>query len=765
MVIEVVIGRCTIGKLAVHVGLGYKVHALQASQSNRRTQDFNCYVLRARGRFVTGSVQDQPIGYLPHLDGLRAIAILAVLAYHFDNSLLPGGFAGVDLFFVLSGFIVSASIGHAQNKGLLSFALYFYARRFIRIAPALIVCMLATTLATAIFLPSLWPLSDANSRTGLLALVGFSNVELVRAGRDYFSPLAEFNPYTHTWSLGVEEQFYLLFPFLFFMWTYSRFRSLSIAGFAVGLLISIVWSAFLVASDGNSAFYLTQSRLWELAVGVLVYQGMASVGCFSGCSRRPLSPIYVAAGTVASAGAVALGFVAGGLSTVPLPGSLPVVAGTAGLLYLLHDQSPRAMAVRILANPALRFLGRVSYSLYLWHWPVLVLFRWTVGLERPQLQLAALALIAALTLASYYLVEQPIRRMRLVQLAPRYAVVLSGLCAIALSWQVAKKINAQQPNLSISTLTRNAPDWYYGVGPSTSPSAPGCELRAVREPIGEGEVFTLTRTSCPVAAKPLLFVIGDLHAQAFRALLHRYALDSGASVVLYNLPGCSLVSLQHAHGYSLGLQRPREYTLQPSSEYTDRCRAMTKLMVADLAGRLKPGDIVFLASLRMPRLVSNWTTPLFPFPEKLVTDLHFSERAAKERESAVDAAAGLIAKLETKGARVILNAPTPVFRAPAFRCAESYNRSNPICRHGLTISKDEIERLRKPVLDAIGRLAARAPRTVIWDPLPVLCPGADCSALRDGRPLFFDGDHLSGYGNMVLLPAFRAVVDRLIDEG
>ena len=134
--------------------------------------------------------------YLPHIDGLRAIAVLAVIVFHMNPHLLPGGFVGVDIFFVISGYVVSRSVSHLGPVSLWNFVTEFYARRMIRIAPALCVCLLVTTLATVFFVPYAW-LSATTQRTGMAAFFGLSNFVLADTAGDYFAPRAELNTFTH----------------------------------------------------------------------------------------------------------------------------------------------------------------------------------------------------------------------------------------------------------------------------------------------------------------------------------------------------------------------------------------------------------------------------------------------------------------------------------------------------------------------------------------------------------------------------------------
>ena len=673
--------------------------------------------------------------YLPHVDGLRAIAILSVMIYHLNPAWLPGGFSGVDIFFVMSGFIVSASVGSIERTGLPKFIAFFYARRFLRIGPALIASLLATCLATALLIPSAW-MSRAHQETGLYAFFGLSTFILARTSNDYFSPIAEFNPYTHTWSLGVEEQFYVLFPLMFFAWLRPGKRRVAAGVFVAALLASLGCSAWLGQTDRTAAFYMIASRFWQLAAGVLLYQFMALSGRRFDAAEPP-APRWHAAGALFSLLLAGYGFCASRPDAFPFPGAIPSVLGALGLLFFLHGENRRNPLMRLLASRPMLFTGRISYSLYLWHWPVFVLFRWTTGTDTPPFQAAALLLSFALAAASFHWVETPLRYLPALRRAPRHAVVGLGLAAIGASAWLATQINAAQPSLSVSTVTRHAGDWYPDAAEAVV-AQPGCELEAAGAPMGTaaGHVVTFTRKGCerPVTA-PRVFAIGDSPTIAYIALFKSYVLETGAPVTVYNNGGCPFLCFL------------------PAREDSENCKVNAKAALDDMLGRIAPGDVVFLASLRIPRFADQWIR----FPDEEVREALFSERAAEGRAKAVAEAGEILRRLQARGARIVFEAPKPIFRSPPFRCAESVNRTNPACRDGTDIDRAELEALRKPALDAYRSLSGAAPGIRVWDPLPTLCPaGTRCSAFLDGRPLFFDADHVSAHGNRLLLPSFRA---------
>jgi peptidoglycan/LPS O-acetylase OafA/YrhL len=680
-------------------------------------------------------------GYVPHIDGLRAIAVLAVIVFHLDPAWLPGGFTGVDVFFVISGFVVSASVHRLPPLSLGGSMLRFYARRIRRIAPALVACLLATAVASVLFIPESW-LSEASDKTGLMAFFGFSNWVLAVIGNDYFAPKAEFNPYTHTWSLGVEEQFYLLFPFLFLAWARgTRGRWLSLGLFALVSAASLLHAAMLGLRDvpPSWAFYATTTRLWQLGVGVLLFQLLHVRGTPEALPLRSLARNRWVFSLLATLSLALLGWAlwTARAGHSPWPDGLLPVFATAGVLWSLHHH-PRAWLGRLLASAPMRRIGLLSYSLYLWHWPVFVLMRWTMGLETPLQMGLAMVLVGVLSWLSWRWVEQPFRGPLVPRLTP-LRWVATGAAVLVVAGVVQFGLYREARWVSFSTVTRHPADWYAN-GKTVAGDYPDCALETGKHRFEGGSARTYARGRCsrpvPPGAPARVFVAGDSHAMAYMELLQRLALETGADVSLYGRGGCPQVSLQKWRGAGAG------------------CQQFDAAVFADIAQRAQSGDVVVLVSLRVPRLSDQFV--LFDAEAQLAGEL--TPEAAAGRAAEVAEAIEQWKPLAERGVRIVMEAPKPVLPAPPYRCSDVFNARNEVCRNGLDSTRADMDALRAPMLGSLQQVVDGLPGAVLWDPLPVLCDAILCPSQRMGRPLYFDGDHVSAYGNRVLLPSLQQVL-------
>ncbi len=356
--------------------------------------------------------------YRPDIDGLRAVAVLAVLLFHCGVPGFPGGFVGVDVFFVISGFLITGQIAADIDAGRMSIA-RFYDRRIRRIVPALFVTLVLTAAASAaLLLPSYLV---AMSSALVSAAASVSNIYFWRMAGDYFAPTTAFQPLLHTWSLSVEEQFYLFIPVLMMVGA-RPLRGRWVLLFAPLCLASFALSVFATSAAPVPNFYLLPTRAWEFGLGALV-----ATTQLPAITRRWMAEAVAAAALVLLLLPVFLFDQA-----TPFPGlnALWPCLGTALLIHVGRTARPTVTVV-LGARPCVA-VGLISYSLYLVHWPIVSLLRYRAVAPLDGAQIVAV-LVASFVLATllWRFVEQPFRRPAAA--LTRRRVLAGGLGAIALA--------------------------------------------------------------------------------------------------------------------------------------------------------------------------------------------------------------------------------------------------------------------------------------------------------------------------------------------
>lgn len=346
------------------------------------------------------------------IDGLRAIAVAPVVLYHADFGLFPGGFLGVDVFFVVSGFLITTILSEELTNERFSL-LAFYQRRIVRILPALLTMVGIISVIAALYLLPLELLALGRS---MIAVSVFASNVYFWLKLDYFGGAAEAQPLLNTWSLAVEEQFYLVFPVLLFL-VHRYFQKWIKVGFFSGLLAALVIGIWLVQAGPGFAFYGLPARIWELGIGAVV-----AVRVFPALGQK-MSSFASTIGLIAIVSAMLL--ITDGAHS-PLPAAIIPCLG-AGLLLAYGQEGPTA---RLLGLFPLRAIGLISYSLYLWHWPIFSLYRITHGFSLPfgvAIGLIALALMVATI--SFVGIERPLNRRR--NSFSRKQVYAAALCGTA----------------------------------------------------------------------------------------------------------------------------------------------------------------------------------------------------------------------------------------------------------------------------------------------------------------------------------------------
>lgn len=342
--------------------------------------------------------------FRPDIEGLRAIAVLSVMVYHVAPQLIPGGFIGVDIFFVISGFLITSHLASEHVRtGKISLA-RFYARRALRLIPAATATLVGTAVAIALFVPrASWAQFGGDAIAAAFYAVNWT---LAAQSIDYLAEDNAVSPVQHFWSLAVEEQYYLIWPVLMLVAAFvaGLVKQTNRRGFAVmGVLVTIAsagWAMFEFQQQNPAAYFVTTTRLWELAVGSVV--AIIYPRLLRATSGKALATLVGLAAIVASM------WVIRETLQWPNPWALPPIAGAALVLGAGGGTSP-TWAERVLGIAPLVWVGGLSYSLYLWHWPVVVVAEQVLG-ETGVLQAVAV-LVASFVLAwlTRVTVENPIR--------------------------------------------------------------------------------------------------------------------------------------------------------------------------------------------------------------------------------------------------------------------------------------------------------------------------------------------------------------------
>ncbi|HEY0197191.1 MAG TPA: acyltransferase family protein [Rhodanobacter sp.] len=385
------------------------------------------------------------LGYRSDIEGLRAVAILLVVAAHAGVPWLAGGFVGVDVFFVLSGYLITGLIlQEIEKAGRMNFA-NFYARRFRRLLPALLLLVLCTCLlATILLAPGT---QGEQAIAAATASVWMSNIHFAFGRLDYFSPGATSNLFLHTWSLGVEEQFYLVWPALT-VWTFGKgtdrtrsIRRLKTVMFAI-VGASLLMCIALTYTSPQMAFYMMPLRAWQFATGALAWLYFKPpVSDLSASSRPGGNRTSFLAGWIGLALIITTAYWLD--SNSPYPGwrALFPTLGT-GAIIVAGIHTTRSGVSRLLSSRPFQAVGRVSYSWYLWHWPVLLLGATVVADGDASYRAGLVLLSLMLAIASYRWVESPIRHQKRWLVVPRKTVLTAVMLMAVTSMLCLEWFNA-----------------------------------------------------------------------------------------------------------------------------------------------------------------------------------------------------------------------------------------------------------------------------------------------------------------------------------
>lgn len=643
------------------------------------------------------------ITYRADIDGLRAIAVGTVLVFHAELGLAPGGFVGVDVFFVISGYLITSIILAEAGRGDFSIS-GFYERRIRRIFPALFTVIAASA---AIGWLLLAPRDYMDFARSSIAAAAFYSNFFFNAQAGYFAPDAETQPLLHTWSLGVEEQFYLLAPGLILLLLRNRARRLRTPAFALLFAASLGTSWLGVTLGWPSAFYLLPSRAFELMTGMALALGLAPA-----ITRPAVRQTAGLAGLAMIAGAAALYS-----ASTPFPGPAALLPCLGAAMLIHSGASGATLAHRLLALRPMVFTGRISYSLYLWHWPLLAYARYEFG-DRltAQHRVALLGLAFALSVLTYYWVEQPVRRGRRL-LPTRASVFAGGAAALAACLLFVGGV----------VHTRGVPD---RLPPEAAALARTLSSR--KDTTGKclpGPANGSCVIGSSTAATPTFLLWGDSHAQMLSRELSELAGSfgrKGYAVLNGGCPPLFLLGTEHASDFR-------------------KCHS----------GLRRVSDLIETQGIENVIVLARWAS----YAEYKDTtgawahELRFaSGDPARNRERFAELLRTAIDRLRAPGRTVTVIGPVP--ELPVNLPTAMIRALMRGQQQDFSVPFADFARRQASVLGLLGALS-KLPDVRVLYPHRLLCNAERCRAVEAGHPLYVDDDHLSPLGVKALEPLLR----------
>jgi peptidoglycan/LPS O-acetylase OafA/YrhL len=613
--------------------------------------------------------------YRPDIDGLRAIAVMAVIAFHASARIVPGGFAGVDIFFVISGYLITGLIVKGIESGNFSFA-HFYTRRIKRIFPAYIVVALATLIVSSYLLI---PNDYIFYTTSLAASWGFAaNIFFSMLSWGYFGTRTQEFPLLHTWSLSVEEQFYFIFPILLiFLFRYFRRHVVAALTF-LGIIFVII--SELKTGEVKSYFLLT-SRAHELIIGALA---------FFAVQRCPIKPGWVSNLLAALGMALMLGSLFMLDSGLPFPGinSLYPCVGVALVLYACHTGN---FIVPVLKNKLFVSVGLISYSLYLWHWPIFAFLKYRDIDITFWVGISAVALTFVLAFMTWKFVENPIRRNRQIgfkkafvqiYLIPAIAFLSIGLYSYVTEGAPLRFPDETRQLLSSYSYARDLGRF--------------CSIRSEDyKKVTMDHLLDHCAFGDLSQQKAQVLLIGDSHADHFKPFVDQLSRNARLKSVFHVQGGCFPTTLHDA-----------DMKTEPSA-----CEKRNADLL-EMAGNFK---FVVLAGF--------WSSEKDEFFEKKL--------------------GYVVEKISKAGATPVVFKDNPSHEPDLSRCILFKKREWISADTNCNIPYSYVVDTQAPIDRIIDRVKLKYPQTLIVDPKPVMCNSSECVTYISNMALYKDSNHIN----------------------
>lgn len=644
--------------------------------------------------------------YRPDIDGLRAIAVLSVVGFHAFPHFIKGGFIGVDIFFVISGFLISTILFENLENNTFSFST-FYKKRIKRIFPALIL-VLAFCLTLGWF--ALFPVEYKELGKHVSGGAGFISNFLLWKEAGYFDLSAESKPMLHLWSLGIEEQFYILWPLLIWLGWKLRFNLMGITIFIV--LLSFVFNIKGISSDAVATFYSPQTRFWELLSGsLLAYVLLFKAKNFHSSSKGPALKNAASIIGLAIIALCAFTF----KKTILFPGFWALLPVLGAVLMIIAGRES-LMNRLVLSHPAMIWVGLISYPLYLWHWPLLSFSYIMVG-EYPNkiIRISAVLISIALAWLTYKFVEKPIRFGVFFERS-RFATLPTLMLGLALCGGYIYQQNGFDDRYTELTKLH---ELVANPLPNVSPFYDGTKYY----PNLAGILLSFLSQD----KEPEVLFLGDSHASHYlNAIWTQFA---SKSVMVLIQPSCLPFSsnrLMQADGCKEKYQHVISFLQTNQSIKTIYLSSYWSYL---MTGGFVAGD--------------GWRNA-----EPLVQ---------KDAQSFLDNARYFLNAVLKTDKEVVFLKDIPDLTFNIKRCFHvrpldmPFMHQNKECYMDLATYKQRIKDYDK----VISQLLKEFPQLKVYNPRPLFCQGEKCMARDDTLPFYANGDHLNQYGANIVLKDMR----------
>lgn len=658
-----------------------------------------------------GSAAD---GYRPALDGIRAVAVLAVIGYHLGWSALPGGFLGVDVFFVLSGYLITGLLLREKDAHGRIRLSRFWARRARRLLPALLLLLAVSAVVTRMIAPAM---TLAARRLDILStLFYYANWHFISVRQSYFAAYTGVSPLRHAWSLAIEEQFYLVWPLLLLgLLLLARRRRRVLLGVITGgaLLSAALMATRYEPGDPFRSYYGTDTRIHQLLIGAtLAMLIRAYPGITTG---RRAQRVARWAAALAAAAVVTAFLTVNDQSSLYYQGGAFLFAMAVGVGLWALEVRPDATTARVLSTLPARWIGRISYGAYLWHWPLLI---WLATAQDPGVarepvrQAVAIALTFAISTLSFHLVECPVRYgrvpwVRTSTLRLATAVIVS-IVVVAAGAVHATKISGDPIASQVNDRSDSA-----------------CPKGSV----SFNEVYRVcSRTTPDSPASPVVAVVGDSTARALNPGMTQLAKRRGWRYVQAGQGGCSLVPVY----------------LPVNTEPVEVARAQDRACAKFIPQILAEVQSIWNPDVWIASDTIAVTSPL------LTADNRLLKPGDPERDRLVTRSIrSTVQRLTASGAWVVYLKTPPV--GQPVECAMGKDGGK--CTAPASIDDPKIVAFDQLVLGAIAGL----PRVTYLSIDDILCPnGGRCPAVIDGVLARYDGKHFTGTFSHKIVPLIIA---------